>query len=156
MEQSIKQQNNMDLLSMIGEQFSFGEQDPKQYSPLTLAYIGDAIYDLIIRTIIVNRGNAPVNQLHKTVSNMVKAAAQAELLHKIEPFLNEEEVAVYKRGRNAKSYTKAKNASVVDYRYATGLEALVGFLYLNHQTERIIELLKIGLEEIREDKNYDE
>ena len=79
--------------------------------------------------------------------SMVKAAAQAELVHKIEPLLTEEERGVYKRGRNAKSYTMAKNASVTDYRHATGFEALVGYLYLNHQFERILELVQIGLNE---------
>ena len=144
MDESIKKQ---DYVTEIRELFNITEKDPKQYSPLALAYIGDGVYDLIIRTMVVECGNARVNQLHKKVSGMVKAAAQAELVHKIEPLLTEEERGVYKRGRNAKSYTKAKNASVTDYRHATGFEALVGYLYLNHQFERILELIQIGLKE---------
>lgn len=144
MDESIKKQ---DYVTEIRELFEIDEKDPKQYSPLALAYIGDGVYDLIIRTMVVERGNARVNQLHKEVSSMVKAAAQAELVHKIEPLLTEEERGVYKRGRNAKSYTMAKNASVTDYRHATGFEALVGYLYLNHQFERILELVQIGLNE---------
>lgn len=144
MDESIKKQ---DYVTEIREAFDLLEKDPKQYSPLALAYIGDGIYDLIIRTMVVEQGNARVNQLHKKVSGMVKASAQAELVHKIETLLTEEERGVYKRGRNAKSYTMAKNASVTDYRHATGFEALVGYLYLSHQFERILELVQIGLSE---------
>lgn len=116
------------------------------YSPLVLAYIGDAVYELIIRTMIVNRGNCPVNQMHKKSSSLVKAAAQAELIHLIMEDLTEQEQSVYKRGRNAKSATAAKNASIQDYRTATGFEALVGYLYLNGEKERLIELVCLALE----------
>ena len=126
----------------------FGEenQDIRTYSPLTLAYLGDAIYDLVIRTVLVGRGNAPVNTLHRQASSMVKAEAQKASLHQIEPLLSEEEKSVYRRGRNAKSYTTAKNASVGDYRIATGFEALLGYLYLTGQMERLLYLVKAGLE----------
>ena len=117
----------------------------KTYSPLTLAYIGDSIYDLVIRTMVVERGNAPVNRLHKTVTNMVKAPAQMKSFHRIEPVLTKEELTVYKRGRNAKSYTSAKNASISDYRVATGFEALMGYLYLTGQVPRMLELINMGL-----------
>lgn len=148
MDESIKENTEeTELVSRIRSNFKIKKKDPKQYSPLTLAYIGDGIYDLVIRTIIVEQGNARVNQLHKSVSNMVKAAAQAEAIRKMEPYLTEEELGVYRRGRNAKSYTMAKNASMVDYRCATGLEALMGYLYLNEQMDRIIELIELGLEE---------
>ena len=140
-----------DLVTQIREAFSLKEPTALQYSPLALAYIGDGVYDLIIRTMVVERGNARANKLHHTVRGMVKASAQAEMMHKIEPILSEEERAVYHRGRNAKSYTKAKNASMVDYRHATGFEALMGYLYLDHQVERIIELVKYSLEEGKED-----
>lgn len=147
MDESITKEKKPDMVTDIQETFDIKEQDPKQYSALTLAYIGDGIYDLIIRTMVVERGNARVNQLHKTVSGMVKASAQADMIRKMEPFLTEEEMGVYKRGRNAKSYTKAKNASVTEYRHATGFEALMGYLYLTHQIDRILELVKIGLDE---------
>lgn len=135
----------LELIKFIKEQMELPETDIKSYSPLTLAFIGDAIYDLVIRTMIVEKGNAPVNKLHKQVSNLVKAPAQMELLHKIEDKLTEEEISVYKRGRNAKSFTTAKNASITEYRIATGLEALIGYLYLNNQFSRILELMKMGL-----------
>ncbi len=118
------------------------ETDIKTYSPLTLAFIGDSIYDLIIRTCVVERGNAPVNKLHKRCSLLVQASAQAELYHIIKDQLTEEESFIFKRGRNAKSFTSAKNASVVEYRTATGLEALMGYLYLTDQMDRLLELIK--------------
>ena len=122
--------------------FKLQDTDIKTYSPLTLAFIGDSIYDLIIRTTVVESGNAPVNKLHKRCSKLVQASAQAELYHQIKDTLSEEETAIYKRGRNAKSFTSAKNAGVVEYRTATGLEALIGYLYLTDQMDRIMELIK--------------
>lgn len=134
------------FLDLIKKEFDLKEIDAKQYSPLTLAFIGDAIYDMVVRTIIVEQANAPVNKLHKKVSSIVKASAQMELLHRIKSDFTEEEEHIYKRGRNAKSFTAAKNASIGDYRVATGLEALMGYLYLTNQMERIIFLMKKGLE----------
>lgn len=138
---------NIDFVSAVEETFALEEQPLAQYSSLALAYIGDGVYDLIIRTMVVEKGNARANLLHKTVSGMVKASAQAEIIKKIEPVLTEEEKGVYRRGRNAKSYTKAKNASLSDYRQATGFEALIGYLYLAHKMDRILELVKLGLQE---------
>lgn len=126
--------------------FDLKEMDAGMYSPLVLAYIGDAVYELIIRTLIVNRGNCPVNQMHKKSSSLVKAGAQAEMIHLIMDELTEKEMAVYKRGRNAKSATAAKNATIQDYRTATGFEALVGYLYLNGEKERLIALTASALE----------
>lgn len=134
------------LISLIKEKFALPDTDLKTYSPLTLAFIGDVVYDLIIRTLIVEQGNAPVNKLHKRVSSLVKASAQMELYHVIEDMLSEEELSVYRRGRNAKSFTTAKNATVTEYRSATGLEALVGYLYLDNRLERVLELIKAGLQ----------
>jgi ribonuclease-3 family protein len=122
------------------------ETDIKTYSPLTLAFIGDSIYDLIIRTTVVESGNAPVNKLHRRASKLVQASAQADLYHKIKDILTEEELATFKRGRNAKSFTSAKNAGVVEYRTATGIEALFGYLYLTDQMDRLMELIKPVLE----------
>lgn len=136
------------LLDKIQESFELKKPNAKQYSPLTLAYIGDAIYDLIIRTVLVEQGNAPVHKLHKWASGYVKAEAQAKLIHKIEEELTEEELSIYKRGRNAKSATSAKNASILDYRTATGFEALMGYLYLDNQMERALWLVRTGLEQI--------
>ena len=129
----------------IGSFFGIEGKDIRSFSPLTLAYIGDAVYEIVIRTIIVEKGNAPVNKLHHKASSLVKAVAQKEAMEKILPLLTKEEEAVYKRGRNAKSYTSAKNASVIDYRIATGFEALMGFLYLMGRNERMLELVKIAV-----------
>lgn len=135
------------LNSYILDKFGIEPKDIRSYSPLTLAYIGDGVYDLIIRSMVVGKGNARVNELNHRTSEIVKAHAQSELIGRLMPELTEEELAVYKRGRNAKSATVAKNATVMDYRRATGLEALIGYLYLQDQTERIMELILMGFEE---------
>lgn len=134
-------------LKHFKELFGLGETDLRTYSPLTLAYIGDAIYELVIRTMLVEKGNAQVNKLHNRASRYVKASAQSDMAEKLKPFLTEEEAMVYKRGRNAKSYTMAKNATMSDYRRATGFEALMGYLYLAERWERMLELIKIGIDE---------
>lgn len=121
---------------------------PRQLSPLVLAYIGDSIYDLVIKTYILDKkGNMPVNKMNKLASSLVKAETQSKLIGFIEPVLNETEEAVYKRGRNAKSYTSAKNATINDYRRATGFEALMGYLYLSNEFDRMVELIKLALKE---------
>lgn len=130
----------------ILEQFKIEQQDIRTYSPLTLAYIGDGIYDLVIRSIVVGKGNTQANLLHKKTSSMVKAKAQSEMIETILPELTEEELAVYKRGRNAKSPTMAKNASMSDYRRATGFEALMGYLYLKDDLQRVLDLVEVALE----------
>ena len=132
------------LTDLVRTTYELPGQDIRSYSPLTLAYIGDSIYDLIIRTMLVERGNSQVNKLHHRASAYVKAAAQREIMAEIEPMLTEEEHGYYKRGRNAKSFTTAKNATIVEYRVATGFEALLGFLYLTGQTERVMQLVKAG------------
>ena len=104
-------EESLDLYKSILDQFQIKKQNVCTYSPLTLAYIGDAIYEIIIRTIVVGEGNRQVNQLHKKSSNLAKAGTQAEMVLKLQPFLEEEEEQIYKRGRNAKSYTAAKNLS---------------------------------------------
>ena len=139
-------------LSYLEEQFQLPELNVKQYSPLTLAYIGDAIYDLVIRTVLVRQGNMQVNKLHKQASRLVKAQAQSEMVQVLEPHFTQEEEAVYKRGRNAKSYTTAKNATTGDYRRATGFEAVMGYLYLTDQYCRMIDLIKMGLEALKDGK----
>ncbi|SES69592.1 Mini-ribonuclease 3 [[Clostridium] polysaccharolyticum] len=119
---------------------------PSQMSPLTLAFMGDCIFDLVVRTIVVESGNAPVNKLHNRAAHYVKAPSQMVMLNLIKDEFTEEEMAVYKRGRNAKSYTSAKNASIIEYRVATGFEALIGYLYLNRQFGRALYLLHLGIE----------
>ena len=134
------------LIQKIKEGLYLDGLDPKSYSPLSLAYIGDAIYEIVIRTIVMSAGNMSVNKYHKKSSSLVKASAQAGVYDNIKEKLTDEEAAVYKRGRNAKSATAAKNASIVEYRMATGVEALIGYLYLSGRTARALELIKIGLD----------
>lgn len=134
-----------DILLEIEEYFGESKLKPEQYSALGLAYIGDAIYDLIIRTMVMNLGNGKVKNFHRITSGIVKAESQAKLIQQILPELTEEEEAVYHRGRNTKSATSAKNASITDYRVATGFEAVLGYLYLKHDMNRALFLVKEGL-----------
>ena len=120
-------------LTYLKEQFELPDVDVKSYSPLVLAYIGDGIYELVIRTAVVGQGNRQANALHKKTSTYVKASAQAAMMEAILEDLTEEELAVY-------------NATMHDYRHATGFEALMGYLYLNHQMKRLIDLVKLGME----------
>nr|WP_294679224.1 ribonuclease III domain-containing protein [uncultured Blautia sp.] len=133
-------------LKELKELFELEDANIRTYSPLTLAYIGDGIYDLVIRTILVKKANCQVNRLHRKASTLVKAAAQSGMMEVIEPLLTEEERAVYKRGRNAHSATMAKHATMADYRRATGFEALMGYLYLKEDFSRMLELIRAGLE----------
>ena len=132
-------------LIQLKELFHLEDRDLRTYSPLTLAYIGDGIYDLVIRSLVVAKGNTRASELHKRTSQIVKAHTQAEMMEVLLPILTEEEAAVYKRGRNAKSFTMAKNATMSDYRKATGFEALMGYLYLKKDWKRLLDLVKIGL-----------
>lgn len=121
--------------------------DVREYSPLTLAYMGDAVYELLIRTKVVTHGNAPVNKLNKRASQLAKAGAQSAMAEILQAYFTDEELAVYKRGRNAHSYTKAKNATTGDYRRATGFEAVFGYLYLKGDMARISELFSTAMAE---------
>ena len=134
------------MMEYLRDAFGMEDVDLRTYSPLTLAYIGDAIYDLIIRTLIVKQGNIRPEKMTKRASALVKASAQAEMIERLLPMLTEEEHAIYKRGRNAKYYTMAKNATMLDYRKATGFEALMGYLYLKEDMSRLIDLVKTGLD----------
>lgn len=142
--------------SYMSEVFGLKEVDTAGYSPLTLAYIGDSIYDLIIKTLVINEGNKQVKKLHKETSSMVQASAQSEMMRTLQPLLTEEEHAVYKRGRNAKSVSPAKNQSVTDYRRATGFEALMGWLYLRKEYKRMLDLIKTGLMGLNEKQEGEE
>ena len=141
-------EKSLSFLEKMKQEFSCDEKDIRTYSPLTLAFVGDCVFDLIIRTVIVERANRSPHDLHKLKSAIVKAKTQAELGEAIQESLTEEEQAVYKRGRNAKSGTIAKNASVGDYRKATALEALIGYLFLLNQEDRILYLVKSGFEKL--------
>ena len=134
-------------LIQLKELFHLEDQDLRSYSPLTLAYIGDGVYELIIRTILVKKGNCPVNRLHKKASSLVKAGAQSAIMEVIEEELTPEELSVYRRGRNAHSPTMAKHATMADYRRATGFEALMGYLYLKEDYTRMLTLVSMGIGE---------
>ena len=136
--------------SYMQEVFQMKEVDVHSYSPLTLAYIGDSIYDLIIKSLVINQGNRQVNKLHKETSMYVQASTQSLMMRAMQEELTEEEHAVYKRGRNAKSVSPAKNQSITDYRRATGFEALLGYLYLKKEWKRMLDLVKIGLDSLKE------
>lgn len=127
------------------------EVDVKQYSPLVLAYIGDCVYDLIIKTMVINGGNKQVHKLHEETSSYVQASTQSLMMRTMQEHLNEEEHAIYRRGRNAKSVSPAKNQSITDYRRATGFEALIGYLYLKQDYKRLMDLVKIGLDSLEEE-----
>ena len=151
MEKSIE---NMDFVESVKKHFSIKDVDANMYSPLVLAYIGDGVYEIIVRTVLVSRANMPVNKLHRASSNLVKASAQAYIYEAIGEELSEEEHNIMRRGRNAKSYTTAKNATVSDYRKATGLEALVGYLYLLGRYDRLNYLVKIGLDKLLDSEEH--
>ena len=136
--------------SYMQEVFQMKEVDVHSYSPLTLAYIGDSIYDLIIKSLVINQGNRQVNKLHKETSMYVQASTQSLMMRAMQEELTEEEHAVYKRGRNAKSVSPAKNQSITDYRRATGFEALLGYLYLKKEWKRMLDWVKIGLDSLKE------
>ena len=132
------------MFEEMSKAFELKEVNVAEYSPLTLAYIGDCVYELIIRTNLVFQANAPVNKLNQKASRLAKAQTQAIMIEGIMDSLTPEEVSAYKRGRNANSYTKAKNATMGDYRKATGFETLIGYLYLQKQFERIMEIVRMG------------
>lgn len=140
--------NTNHLLDDIHDFFQISQKEINSYSPLTLAYLGDAVFEIVIRTIIVEKKSGTVKSLHRQSSDLVNAKAQAELMSRIMGALTEQEISIYKRGRNAKSHSVAKNANIHDYRNATGFEALMGYLYLNGEMERLLELIQLGLVEL--------
>ena len=120
-------------------------------SPLVLAYIGDTIYESYVREYLIRKNiNKKVNDLHKSAVRYVKAKAQATIMHELENELTEEELRIYKRGRNQKSHTSPKNADIIDYKHATGFEALVGYLHLGNEKERLEYIISKGINIIEE------
>ncbi|MCR4563434.1 MAG: ribonuclease III [Clostridiales bacterium] len=117
--------------------------NPNLLSPLSLAFVGDAVFTLEVRKRIVLDKNRPVNDLHKETTKFVNAASQAQAIKKLLPVLSEEEEAIFRRGRNAHTGHTPKNQSEGDYHYATGLEALFGYLFLTNRTERMTELFDL-------------
>lgn len=119
----------------------------------TLAYIGDAVFELMVRSYVLEHGSKQPDRLHKHATALVNAAAQSEMIGSILDELTEDELAIFKRGRNSSTVTSAKHQTVGDYRRATGLEALFGYLYLGRKYERLQELFKLGLERTDHDND---
>ena len=144
------------LLSLIKDVFPTGEQEINSYSPVVLAYIGDAVYELVVRSMLVLKANEPVQKLHKKATGYVKAATQSAIILSIMEELTEDEVAIYKRARNSKQHTTPKNGDIGEYHKATGFEAVIGYLYLLGNEERIIKLIKMGFNNIfgKEDEEH--
>ena len=147
MEQTaLEQQVQANLTEML----ALPKMDVRTYSPLVLAYIGDAVYEILVRTRVVSHGSMQVNKMHKKSASLVKAETQANLAKLLMDDLTPEESAVYRRGRNARSATMAKHATMIDYRMATGFEALMGYLYLMGRYDRVLKLVHDGFEKIGE------
>lgn len=120
--------------------------DIQMLNPLVLAYVGDSVYDTFVRTLLVSGGYGHVSKLHKMSIEFVKAKAQADILGKINELLTPDEQDVVRRGRNTKSGTVPKNADISDYRYATGFEALIGYLYLTGRIDRLMEIIRMVID----------
>jgi len=127
------------IKSISGREFT--PSQVRMMHPLVLAYLGDTVYDLFVRTYLIHTNDVSVHQLHLKSVSFVKAGSQSKSLHEIDNLLTEDEKYIVRRGRNAKSGTVPKNADVVEYRQATGFESLIGYLYLTHQEERLCEIL---------------
>lgn len=138
--------NELSMLSQIHREFGGGDVDIRTYSPLTFAYIGDAVFEVIIRTLIVEKGQRAANTLHMHATRIVCAQAQAKMIEAVYGALSEEEQEIYRRGKNTKSNSTAKNASLSDYRKATGFEAVCGYLFLKNDMERLMCLVREALE----------
>lgn len=139
---------SQNLLQEIHAFFPRKETDIRNYSPLKLAYLGDAVFEIIVRTLILEEIGGPVKNLHQRTSELVNAASQAKLILAIQEDLSEDEMRAFRHGRNAKTSSVAKHADIHDYRNATGLETLFGYLYLSGRSLRAVELLKLGLEHL--------
>ncbi len=117
------------------------EKEIEQMSPLVWAYMGDAVYEKFIREYVINQGLCKNGMLHKKSIKYVSATGQANILKKLEEFLTDEEKDIVRRGRNSNPHSTSKNADIIDYKHATGLEALIGYLYLKGETTRMEEIL---------------
>lgn len=136
-----------ETIQNMRKDFDIKPMDVMNLQPLVLAYIGDAVYEVYIRTMLVVNNKSNVNMLHKMSVKYVKAKSQADIVHRVNDRLTADEQDIVRRGRNAKSATVPKHADVTDYRYSTGFEALIGYLYLTNNYERLMEILRLAIEE---------
>lgn len=134
------------------DEFNIGDFDAGQFPPLDLAYVGDCAYELTIRTLLLSQGATSVDKLNKKASNLAKAVTQAKMITSIFDSLTEEEQNIYKRGRNAKSYSTAKNATLGEYHKATGFECLIGYLYLSRKYERMYEIIHMAFDSLEKEE----
>lgn len=139
-----------DLPEKIKEQFDIKDTDINTYNPLTLAFIGDSVYEIIVRTMVVSKGNKSVNALAKDKNRLVNAKTQSRIAEILSDEFSEEEADIYRRGKNAKTANHSKSAAYSEYHRATGLEAVFGYLYLTGNLDRCLELLKTALDKIEE------
>lgn len=123
----------------------------KMFNPPLLAYIGDAVFELFIRTLVVAEGSSQAGEAHKKAVSFVKAKSQAKIIEGIHDYLTEEEKRIVKRGRNAKTGSMPRHAEVMEYKYATGFECLLGYLYLNGQIIRLFEILSYAVKTMKEE-----
>lgn len=150
-----KLNNDNELIRIVSDK-NIKDKNKIMYSPAQLAYAGDAVYELLVRSYIINKHDTNVNKMHKLAVKFVKANAQAFLINKLEDLLTEEEKRIVKRGRNAKVTSSPKNAELMNYRYATGFEALFGYLYLSNELDRLIELFNKVIEILNEKEEQNE
>ena len=134
------------LLENVFLEVNLSNNEINEYSPLVLAYVGDAVFELFIRTKIVLQKKLSVHNLHLNSVQYVKAKAQCEIIKKIKPLLLNEELDIVRRGRNTKTGSVPKNTDISEYRYATGFEALIGFLYLKKDFKRLKEILEMCIQ----------
>jgi len=125
---------------------------PNLLSPLNLAYVGDAIYELVVRTVLISKGNVPIAKLNEQARAYVRASFQAQMFRNVEPHLTEEERAILMRGRNASPKNTPKNAKTIEYRLATAVEALFGYLYLMGRIERLLEIFELNLDKLEKEE----
>lgn len=137
-----------DLPAKIKEQFEIKDADINTYNPLTLAFIGDSVYETIVRTMVVSKGNKSVNALAKDKNKLVNAKTQSRIAEILTEYYTEEEADIYRRGKNAKTANHSKSAAYSEYHRATGLEAVFGYLYLTGKLDRCLELFKTALEKL--------
>ena len=139
-----------DLPAKIKEQFEIKDTDINTYNPLTLAFIGDSVYETIVRTMVVSKGNKSVNALAKDKNKLVNAKTQSRIAEILTEYYTEEEADIYRRGKNAKTANHSKSAAYSEYHRATGLEAVFGYLYLTGKLDRCLELLKTALDKLED------
>ncbi len=134
-----------DLYAKIRDSFSLDAVEPGQVAPVILAHLGDAVYEVVVRSVIDTRSNRQIVKVHKEIVKYVNASAQSKIITALEPELTEEEAEIYRRGKNAHTNTFPKNGTKADYHRATGFEALVGYLFLKGETDRMLELISTGV-----------